>query len=93
MDDLTTQRQAYLSQRAMAHGLKREQVAAPNFEHYTIDAIKDIMKRTKVVSVNKAFKMIAGKSRKDVLQKPLMRHLILVYSQLIGLDYLVLQSI
>lgn len=43
-------------------GLTREQVLSPNFGEYTINAIKNIQKRTPQISVIQAFEMVGGKS-------------------------------
>lgn len=45
-------------------GLTEEEVSTPNFSWQTINAIKDIRKRTDV-SVSEAFKIVSGKSIND----------------------------
>ena len=46
-------------------GLTREQVLTDNFGYHTIDAIKNIQKRTRELSSGKAFEMVRGKSEAD----------------------------
>ena len=46
-------------------GLSRQQVTVPNFGTHTINAIKDIKKRSEELSTDAAFEMVQGKSSID----------------------------
>jgi hypothetical protein len=46
-------------------GLNRQQVTSSNFGSHTINAIKDIQKRTKELSSHEAFELVREKSNTD----------------------------
>lgn len=55
----------YQQQAGEKLGLTRDQVLTRNFGYHTIDAIRDIQKRTKDLSSSEAFKMVKGMSSQD----------------------------